>query len=81
MMTVEEIFAEDRGNAPAERSLPWEEVRDGMTVVIEPKPHWATMRGPSGSMPANIATTPTGPGMAPAPGSTATSILPAMICC
>lgn len=41
MMTVEEIFAKDRRNAPAERSLPWEEVRDGVTVVIEPKPHWA----------------------------------------
>ena len=34
MMTVDEIFAEDRRNPPAERSLPWEEARDGITVVI-----------------------------------------------
>lgn len=41
MMTVEEIFAEDRRNPPPERSLPWEETRGGVTVVVEPKPHWA----------------------------------------
>jgi len=40
-MTVDEIFAEDRRNSPSERSLPWEETRDGVTVVVEPKPHWA----------------------------------------
>lgn len=42
MMTVDEIFADDRRNPPSERSLPWEESRDGVTVVIEPKPHWAS---------------------------------------
>lgn len=41
MLTVDEIFAEDLGNPPTERSLPWEESRDGITVVVEPKPHWA----------------------------------------
>ncbi len=41
MMTVEEIFADDSRNPPAERSLPWEETRGGVTVVVEPKPHWA----------------------------------------
>lgn len=41
MITVEGIFAEDRGHPPSERSLPWEEARDGVTVVVEPKPHWA----------------------------------------
>lgn len=41
MMTIEEIFADDRRNPPTERSLPWEETRDGLTVVVEPKPHWS----------------------------------------
>ncbi|MFN8680289.1 hypothetical protein ACDP63_03955 [Paracoccus sp. P2] len=41
MMTVDEIFAEDLRNPPPERSLPWQETRDGITVVVEPKPHWA----------------------------------------
>lgn len=40
-ITIDTIFAQDRENAPGERSLPWEEARDGFTVVIEPKPHWA----------------------------------------
>ena len=38
---IDEIFAQDRENRPTERTLPWEESRDGMTVVVEPKPHWA----------------------------------------
>ncbi len=38
---VDEIFAQDRENRPLERTLPWEESRDGMTVVVEPKPHCA----------------------------------------
>lgn len=42
MMTVDEIFADDCSHPPSERSLPWEESRDGVTVVIEPKPHWAS---------------------------------------
>lgn len=41
MMKVDEIFADDLRNPPPERSLPWEETRDGITVVVEPKPHWA----------------------------------------
>ena len=41
MTTLDEIFADDRRNPPSERSLPWEETRDGVTVVVEPKPHWA----------------------------------------
>lgn len=40
MLTVDEIFADDLDNPPSERSLPWEESRDGITVVVEPKPHW-----------------------------------------
>ena len=40
-ITIDEIFAEDRSNPPAERCLPWIESRDGITVVVEPKPHWA----------------------------------------
>lgn len=42
MIDVDTIFARDREHPPAERSLPWEESRDGLTVVIEPKPHWAS---------------------------------------
>jgi hypothetical protein len=38
---IDFIFQADRENPPAERSLPWEETRDGITVVVEPKPHWA----------------------------------------
>lgn len=38
---IDEIFRDDRRNPPAERSLPWDETRDGVTVVVEPKPHWA----------------------------------------
>jgi len=41
MTTLDEIFADDRRNPPSERSLPWEETRDDITVVVEPKPHWA----------------------------------------
>ncbi|MFC0808976.1 hypothetical protein ACFHWW_26645 [Ensifer sp. P24N7] len=38
---VDQIFASDRQQPPAERSLPWPEKRSGITVVVEPKPHWA----------------------------------------
>ena len=38
---IDFIFRADRENSPAERSLPWEETRDGDAVVVEPKPHWA----------------------------------------
>ena len=41
MRSVDEIFADDRRYPPVERSLPWEETRGGVTVVVEPKPHWA----------------------------------------
>lgn len=40
-ITIDEILAQDRENRPNERTLPWEESRDGITVVVEPKPHWA----------------------------------------
>lgn len=40
-ISIDEIFAQDRENHPNERTLPWEETRDGITVVVEPKPHWA----------------------------------------
>ena len=39
-ISIDEIFAQDRENRPMERTLPWEETRDGITVVVEPKPHW-----------------------------------------
>lgn len=41
-MTIDDILADDQRNPPAERSLPWEETRGGVTVVVEPRPHWAT---------------------------------------
>ena len=41
MTNIDAIFAADRQHPPRERSLPWPETRDGMTVVIEPRPHWA----------------------------------------
>ena len=40
-ISIDEIIAQDRENHPNERTLPWEETRDGITVVVEPKPHWA----------------------------------------
>lgn len=42
MIDVDTIFAEDRERQPSERSLPWEESREGLTVVVAPKPHWAS---------------------------------------
>lgn len=42
MMDIDAIFAADHERPPTERSLPWPETRDGITVVIEPKPHWAS---------------------------------------
>ncbi len=41
MMDIDAIFAADRQRPPHERSLPWPETRNGMTVIVEPKPHWA----------------------------------------
>lgn len=41
VIDIDEIFREDRTNPVAERSLPWEETCNGITVVVEPKPHWA----------------------------------------
>ncbi len=41
MMDIDAIFAADRRRPPHERSLPWPETRNGMTVIVEPKPHWA----------------------------------------
>ena len=41
MTEIDAVFAADREHPPHERSLPWPETRDGITVVIEPKPHWA----------------------------------------
>lgn len=38
---IDEIFREDSANRSSERTLPWEETRDGITVMVEPKPHWA----------------------------------------
>jgi hypothetical protein len=40
-MDIDAIFAADRQRPPHERSLPWPETRNGMTVIVEPKPHWA----------------------------------------
>ena len=42
MMLVDKIFADDLRNLSSKRSLPWEECRDGVTVIIEPKPHLAS---------------------------------------
>ena len=41
MMDIDAIFAADCERPPHERSLPWVETKGGLTVVIEPKPHWA----------------------------------------
>lgn len=40
-MDVDAIFAADLERPPLERSLPWTEEKDGIIVVVEPKPHWA----------------------------------------
>jgi hypothetical protein len=42
MTDLESIFAADREHPPAERTLPWDEQREEITVVVEPKPHWAS---------------------------------------
>ncbi len=41
MPSIDAIFAEDATWPPYDRSLPWEETRDGVTVVIEPKTHFS----------------------------------------
>lgn len=38
---IDQIFLDDREHPPSDRTLPWTETRDGVTVVVEPKPHWA----------------------------------------
>jgi len=42
MTEIDAIFAADHQQPPHERSLPWKETCDGLTVVVEPKPHWAS---------------------------------------
>ncbi|MBW4976379.1 hypothetical protein KZZ08_22430 [Roseovarius mucosus] len=41
IIDIDQIFREDHENPPSDRTLPWTETRDGITVVVEPKPHWA----------------------------------------
>lgn len=41
LIDIETILAEDLARPVGERCLPWVEQRDGITVVVEPKPHWA----------------------------------------
>ncbi|CAN7654978.1 hypothetical protein HW571_08405 [Agrobacterium genomosp. 3] len=41
VIDIDTIFALDREQPPAERSLPWEDNCNGLAVVVEPKPHWA----------------------------------------
>jgi hypothetical protein len=38
---IDRIFRENHASPPSERTLPWEETCDGITVVVEPKPPWA----------------------------------------
>ena len=78
-ISIDEIFAQDRENHPNERTLPWEETRDGITVVVEPKPHWPRTCACSGSIPVNIAATPSGQLMVLVPVSSVISIPQAMI--
>ncbi|CUX03426.1 hypothetical protein AGR1B_Lc50017 [Agrobacterium fabacearum S56] len=61
---IDEIFAQDWENRPTERTLPWEENCDGITVVVEPKPIGPKTCACSTSMPVNIAATPNGRPMA-----------------
>ena len=42
MMDIDAVFAADHEYPPHERSLPWPETKNGITVIIEPKPHWAS---------------------------------------
>lgn len=41
-ITVDQVFAENMEFPVEERCLPWEESRDGVTVVVEPKLHFAS---------------------------------------
>jgi hypothetical protein len=41
-MYIQKILMADQArHPPHERSLPWVETIGGVTVVVEPKPHWA----------------------------------------
>ena len=42
MMDMDALFAADHEHPPHKRSLPWPETKSGITVIIEPKPHWAS---------------------------------------
>lgn len=77
--TIDEIFAEDRSNPPAERCLPWIESRDGITVVVEPRPHWAEDLRVFASIAGNGATMPIGWSMVGGPDSMAISTPAAMM--
>jgi hypothetical protein len=73
-MDIQKIFAADREqHPPHERSLPWEETKGAITVVVEPKPHWAHDLRAFGGTPATIALMPIGPRTARVHGSTVTS--------
>lgn len=73
IIDINQIFLEDHEHPPSERSLPWEEIRDGITVVVEPMPIGPKTCASSGSMPVNIAATPTGRLMALVPVSSVMS--------
>lgn len=78
-ITIDEIFAEDRSNPPPERCLPWIESRDGIAVVVEPKPHWAEDLRVFAWIAGNTASMPTGLSMAAGRASTVTSTPGAMM--
>lgn len=76
MTTIDEIFADDRSNPPAERSLPWEETHGTVTVVVEPKPHWASDMRAFRRTEQTYSIMPTGPRMVDARGSMGISTRP-----
>ena len=60
IIDINQIFLEDHEHPPSERSLPWEEIRDGITVVVEPMPIGPKTCASSASMRVNIAAMPNG---------------------
>lgn len=41
MTRIDAVFAADRERPPHERTLPWQDVKNGVAVIVEPKPPWA----------------------------------------
>lgn len=78
-ISIDEIFAQDRENHPNERTLPWKKPATASPSSSSQSPIGPRTCACSGSMPVNIAATPSGQLMVLVPVSSVISIPQAMI--